>query len=125
MRSARENDFRIEWNLPATIQDNERGLARPCILSNFSNTGGKITGVIASTCPDEFMLGMTPSRARKCRVLWRSGDSLGVEFIDCTAQAKELSAAREARGLLFAATRRIRAKGKALTCAYRAPITLR
>jgi hypothetical protein len=86
MRGERRRNFRVEWNSPATLQDNERGLARPCIVSNFSNTGAKITGVVASTVPDEFILGMAPGRARNCRVLWRSGDTLGVEFTDTLAR---------------------------------------
>lgn len=91
MRGERRRDFRVEWNSPATLQDNERGLARPCILSSFSNTGAKITGVVASTVPDEFILGMTPGRARNCRVLWRSGDTLGVEFIVTAAKTEDVS----------------------------------
>ena len=39
----RRQSFRVEWNSPATIHDGS--LERPCILSNFSNTGAKITGV--------------------------------------------------------------------------------
>jgi hypothetical protein len=36
------------------------------------------------TIPDEFKLRITPGegRARTCRVIWRTDDSLGVEFTD-------------------------------------------
>jgi hypothetical protein len=88
MRGERRRNFRVEWNSPATIHDLGRQLLRLCILSNFSNTGAKIAGVVASTIPDEFILGMTPGRARKCRVLWRSGGTLGVEFIDIAAKTE-------------------------------------
>ncbi len=86
MSRERRRNFRVEWNSPATIHDLERDLVRPCILSNFSNTGARITGVRADTIPNEFMLRITggSGRTRKCRVLWRSDDTLGVEFTDCT-----------------------------------------
>ena len=80
MPRERRKDFRVEWNCPATIHDSERNLARPCILSNFSNGGAQITGVRADTIPDEFILQITHDDVRKCRVIWRAGDTLGVEF---------------------------------------------
>jgi hypothetical protein len=82
MRRERRKNFRVEWNSLATIDDLERHLARPCILSNFSNGGAEITGVRARTIPDEFMLQITRDDSRKCRVLWRTDDSLGVEFTE-------------------------------------------
>ncbi len=84
MRKERRRNFRVEWNSPATIHDPERNLTRPCILSNFSNQGARITGVMANTIPDEFMLRISGGRGgiRKCRVLWRSNDTVGVEFAD-------------------------------------------
>jgi len=82
MRRERRKSFRVEWNSPATIHDSQRHLDRPCILSNFSNGGAEITGVRAATIPDEFMLQITCDDSRKCRVLWRTDDTLGVEFTD-------------------------------------------
>jgi hypothetical protein len=87
-REQRKN-FRVEWNSPGTIYDRNSNQARPCIVSNFSNGGARITGVRAATVPDEFMLRITPSRKRKCRVLWRSSDALGVEFTDRITSADE------------------------------------
>ena len=78
MRGERRKNFRVEWNLPATIYDLERRLDRPCILSNFSNTGAKITGVRADTIPNEFLLSISVGRTRKCRMLWRSDHAVGV-----------------------------------------------
>jgi hypothetical protein len=68
MRRERPKSFRVEWHSPATIYDGK--LARPCIVSNFSNGGAKITGVMAATIPDQFALRITShgSRIRKCRV---------------------------------------------------------
>ena len=82
MKRERRKNFRIEWHSPATIYDGK--LARPCIVSNFSNGGARIAGVRAATIPDEFGLRITSRdcRIRRCRVLWRSDDALRVEFTD-------------------------------------------
>jgi hypothetical protein len=80
MPRERRKDFRVEWNCPATIHDSERNLARPCVLSSFSNGGAQITGVRADTIPNEFVLEITHDDIRKCRVIWRTDDTLGVEF---------------------------------------------
>jgi PilZ domain len=80
MQRERRRHFRVEWNSPATIRDAHRNLDRPCILSNFSNGGAEITGVRAATIPDEFVLQITRDDIRKCRVIWRTDDTLGAEF---------------------------------------------
>ena len=92
MLHERRKSFRVEWNSPATIHDGS--LDRPCILSNFSNTGAKITKVVPATIPDEFMLSITPrGRKRACRVRWRYGESIGIEFTDRgESPAEELGA---------------------------------
>jgi PilZ domain len=86
MRRERRKNFRVEWNSSARIYYGE--LDRPCILSNLSNGGARITGVRADTFPDEFLLRITPhGHVRKCRVLWRTDDALGVQFVDRAAGA--------------------------------------
>jgi PilZ domain len=84
MRRDRRKNFRVEWNSPSTIYDVGRHLERPCIVSDFSNGGAKITGVRTKTIPDEFKLRISHSqgRARTCHVIWRTDDTLGVEFTD-------------------------------------------
>jgi hypothetical protein len=84
MRQDRRKNFRVEWNSPSRIYDVGRHLERPCIVSDFSSGGAKITGVRVRTIPDEFKLHITPDRgrARTCRVIWRTDDALGVEFTD-------------------------------------------
>src|ERR671939_1795147 len=90
MPRERRKNFRVEWNSAATLYDCRGRRARPCIVSNFSNGGAKITGVRADTFADEFLLRLSPhSRARKCRVVWRSEDSLGVEFVDRPQNVEE------------------------------------
>ena len=99
MRRERRKHFRVEWNSPATIYEGR--LARPCIVSNFSNGGAKIVGVKAITIPDHFALRIIchDSRIRMCRVLWRSDDTLRVEFTDRVTSAKEPAVRKSAREL--------------------------
>jgi hypothetical protein len=81
-RRDRRKNFRLGWNLPATIYDVGRHLERACILVDFSNDGAKIAGVRAYTIPDEFRLRTPLGDRRSCRVIWRTEDTLGVEFTD-------------------------------------------
>ena len=53
--------------------------------------------------PDEFALRITShdSRIRKCRVLWRSDDTLRVEFTDRVTSAEEPAVKNSARELAY------------------------
>src|SRR5271167_1560463 len=82
-RRDRRKNFRLGWHLPATIYDVGRHLERPCILVDLSNAGAKIAGIRAYTIPDEFRLRTPLGDRRSCRVLWRTEDTLGVQFTDC------------------------------------------
>ena len=77
----RRKNFRVEWNSLAKIYDSHGRFTRRCYVSNFSNGGAKIIGLEPSTVPDEFILRISPrGRAKRCRVVRRSKDGLGVEF---------------------------------------------
>jgi PilZ domain len=82
VRRDRRKNFRVEWNLPATIYDVGRHLERPCIPVDVSNSGAKIAGVRSHTIPDEFRLRTPLGDRRSCRVIWRTEDTLGIEFTD-------------------------------------------
>jgi hypothetical protein len=99
MARERRKDLRVQWQSSATIHDFDNRLICACILSDFSNGGAKLTTVDASTIPDQFILGFARGRGgrRKCRVLWRSNGSLGVEFVDAIASAAEPDVARDAK----------------------------
>jgi hypothetical protein len=81
-RRDRRKNFRLGWHVPATIYDAGRHLERPCILVDLSNRGAKLAGVRAHTIPDEFRLCTPLGDRRSCRVIWRTEDTLGVEFTD-------------------------------------------
>jgi hypothetical protein len=82
VRRDRRRNFRVGWNLPATIYDADRHLERPCIMNDLSNGGANLTGVRASTIPDEFRLRTPLGDRRACRVVWRTENALGVRFTD-------------------------------------------
>ena len=54
------------------------------MLVDLSNGGAKIAGVRAYTIPDKFRLRTPVGDRRSCRVIWRTEDTLGVEFSDHT-----------------------------------------
>jgi hypothetical protein len=81
-RLERRRTFRVTWNLPATIYDVERHLERPCILSDLSSGGAKLSGVRANTIPDEFRLRTPLGDRHSCHVVWRTDNELGVTFTD-------------------------------------------
>jgi hypothetical protein len=78
----RRKSLRAEDNSPATIYAMDRRSTWPCSLSDLSNGGAKISGVLAITIPNEFVLCISNGDTRKCRVRWRMAFTLGVEFID-------------------------------------------
>ena len=84
MGRERRKNFRVEWHSPATIYNLDQQEPRLCVLSDFSNGGAKISGIAADILPDEFLLrfGRGNDRTRKCRVIWRTDDTVGVQFAD-------------------------------------------
>src|SRR5579863_10520027 len=85
MRRERRKNVRVAWRAPAAI-DHGR-LTHRCVLVDFSNGGAKIAGVRGETISDEFSL-LFAGGGRRCRVLYRSTDTLRVKFIDQTNAAE-------------------------------------
>jgi PilZ domain len=57
--------------------------ARPCVVQDLSSTGAKITLNDPCALPARLRLGFTRDArsARSCEVVWGSGKSFGVRFI--------------------------------------------
>jgi hypothetical protein len=90
MVQERRKSFRVDWNASALCYDCAGEWGYPCVIKDLSNRGAKIAGVIIDNLPDEFMLRISRARgSRKCRVLWRDADKLGVEFIEHFVGADE------------------------------------
>jgi hypothetical protein len=115
MSRERRKNFRVEWNSPATIYDTEKHMIYPCVLKDFSNGGAKISATSVADIPDEFTLRIASGRAgtRKCRVLWRTARTLGVEFADrledILTKAAEPKTTRKARDLSTRSARSVSA----------------
>ena len=54
----------------------------PTRLLDISRSGARISVDSSTKLPDEFVLQISASLARWCRVKWRDDEQLGVEFID-------------------------------------------
>jgi hypothetical protein len=81
MSSERRRNSRVAWNMPATIYLVQG--PRPCVVTDLSNGGAKISGIRPTAIPDEFVLNLAPGGTllpRTCRVVWRTNNALGVEF---------------------------------------------
>lgn len=92
MARERRKNIRVQWNSSAMIHLHEGDRGSSCIVSDFSNGGAKISDVNPSAIPDQFILRMIGGlKPRKCHVLWRSAEALGVEFLDRQATAEGTS----------------------------------
>ncbi len=90
MKTDRRRNYRVQWHSVAMISACDGDWSSPCVLSDFSNGGAKISGLNVKHIPDQFVLRMARGvRPRNCRVLWRRADALGVEFTDTSFGAGE------------------------------------
>ena len=58
---------------------------RDCVVRDISSLGAKLAFVSTAYLPDNFSLTFDSARTlRSCRVAWRTGTEIGVEFQDST-----------------------------------------
>ena len=92
MATERRKNYRIQWHSQAMISGRDGDWSAPCVLSDFSNGGAKISGLDVRHVPDQFVLRMARGvRPRNCRVLWRSTQAICVEFTDPTVGAQDMN----------------------------------
>lgn len=76
-------------NRVAKFQSGIGSLPRDCFVTDLSERGARLyaEGV---EIPDQFVLSMTgeASIRKECRVVWRLGGELGVEFVDPRARTR-------------------------------------
>ena len=55
-----------------------------CVLWDISEGGARLSVTDTTTVPNEFLLVLERDapRGTSCRVVWRQGDQIGLEFID-------------------------------------------
>jgi PilZ domain-containing protein len=82
-------DLRSAPRLPVekpgmVVVDNET--RHPCLVSNLSSGGAKISLVQRHALPEEFTLSLSGS-SNRVRLVWRTGFHAGVEFIKSDVKA--------------------------------------
>ena len=83
-RSELRNKPRRQFHYSARIFTNGSGPLHECSISDISETGARIVLKSDHELPERFTLLLTESGGarRRCRVVWRSGLTIGVEFPD-------------------------------------------
>jgi hypothetical protein len=73
---------RRQFHYNASVLTDDKTPPHPCAIADISETGARL--VLQSECelPDRFVLLLTRNGVAKrfCRVVWRDGASIGVEF---------------------------------------------
>jgi hypothetical protein len=95
--SERRKKKRQSRRRSAWISYGEKPTVMLCVLWDLSDTGAKIAPTHIDILPDVFTLYLTSDGSERqfCRVAWREGRYLGVQFIDeATAEVLSNSTAR-------------------------------
>jgi len=68
---------------PAWVDVLDGSSVRSCVLSDFSETGARLTIQSPEQLPSEFSLILSSdgSVRRRCRVIWRSDDQVGLRYL--------------------------------------------
>lgn len=85
MLTDRRQSKRKVINRVAKFQSGLGSLPRDCMITDISERGARLYSEV--DMPETFTLSMTGEdehMRRECRVVWRLGGELGVEFIDRT-----------------------------------------
>jgi hypothetical protein len=67
---------------PARIESGDGTVLGECLLADISQSGARLKIKSEGTLPNRFtlLLGSPSGARRQCRVVWRRGDEIGVEF---------------------------------------------
>jgi hypothetical protein len=63
----------------AKIDLRDGGALQACILRDISDTGARML-VLTEELPDQFDLLLSQLNRRRCNVIWRNGQEIGVKF---------------------------------------------
>ncbi len=82
MDSDRRQSERQAVNSPASIRDDDGRLLATCMVCNLSEGGAKLQLEGNWDVPKEFCLVLGPMRnvGRRCQMIWRIGNKVGVRF---------------------------------------------
>lgn len=65
----------------ARIVFNDKSSTLDCVVRNLSEGGARLKVASVVGIPDSFSLRFEDGRSFECRVVWRRGEELGVEFV--------------------------------------------
>lgn len=84
---------------PAWINLGNGSPPQECALCDTSDRGAQLTVADAKQVPDNFVLALSADGAasRRCHVVWRVGNQVGVEFLKTGAKKNGLKAPRRMR----------------------------
>jgi hypothetical protein len=79
----KRRNTRRSVSYPAFLDVGDDAPPRECILCDASQEGALLTVADPKTLPDEFTLALSVDGAarRRCRVMWRGKDQIGVSFV--------------------------------------------
>lgn len=75
---------RRQFHYSARILTDQNGPPHACSIADISETGARLELANDAELPERFMLLLTKTgdARRRCRVVWRTGLTVGVEFPD-------------------------------------------
>jgi hypothetical protein len=75
---------RRQFRYNASVLVDPKSPLMPCAIADISETGARIMLKSDAELPEVFYLLLTPTgeARRRCRVVWRTGTTVGVEFTD-------------------------------------------
>jgi PilZ domain len=79
----RRQSARVSTNRVATIRTDDGSFTVSCVVSNLSEGGAKLMVEEPKPLPTEFFLFLRPGGAvgRRCQIMWRIGNRVGVRFV--------------------------------------------
>ena len=81
MHAENRKSPRQEVNLPAEVEFGDGIFHVDCVIWDWSDHGARLTLPVSLGLADVFTLRLQGSDDRQCRVVWRSDEQVGVEFL--------------------------------------------
>ena len=78
----RRKSLRRQFGYPGLMQSVGGGSPGACVIVDISETGAQLEVPVGAEIPIEFalLIGGNANVRRRCRVVWRSGNRVGVQF---------------------------------------------
>jgi hypothetical protein len=90
---------RVELDYMARIMSLKAETICDCALIDVSDGGARLAVLAVEIVPDEFLLTFSKSSdvSRRCKVMWRKDDEVGVTFVKAVDTKQIMKAVRRAR----------------------------